>query len=341
MLWYEMTGRDADVVVSTRVRLARNLEDYPFGPRLNEASRAEIIEKVKSVFDGVNDYKFTDFSSLDEITRLAESNKHKVSPDFAAKKTKRGLIESDEKQIYIMLLEEDHIRLQSIKPGFDLEEAYRAVSEADAMIDSKLRVAYDEKLGYLTHCPTNLGTGMRASVMLFLPALTYAGGIRQLQDQLGKIGLTIRGMSGEGSGADGCLYQVSNQITLGTSEEQIITKLTKICENIVENERRLREKLKNDESGRFTDKVMRAYGTMLYATLVDSAELAKLYAAVRLGAALGMIEGLSPSVLDKMLIHGMSGVLMSENEGVRTPSERDRARADMIRRVLTGASDNA
>ena len=341
MLWYEMTGRDADVVVSTRVRLARNLEDYPFGPRLNEASRAEIIEKVKSVFDGVNDYKFTDFSSLDEITRLAESNKHKVSPDFAAKKTKRGLIESDEKQIYIMLLEEDHIRLQSIKPGFDLEEAYRAVSEADAMIDSKLRVAYDEKLGYLTHCPTNLGTGMRASVMLFLPALTYAGGIRQLQDQLGKIGLTIRGMSGEGSGADGCLYQVSNQITLGTSEEQIITKLTKICENIVENERRLREKLKNDESGRFTDKVMRAYGTMLYATLVDSAELATLYAAVRLGAALGMIEGLSPSVLDKMLIHGMSGVLMSENEGVRTPSERDRARADMIRRVLTGASDNA
>lgn len=341
MLWYEMTGREADVVVSTRVRLARNLEDYPFGPRLNEVSRTEIIEKVKSVFDGVSDYRFTDFSSLDEITRLAESNKHKVSPDFAAKKTKRGLIESDEKQVYIMLLEEDHIRLQAIKPGFDLEEAYRAVSEADAMIDSKLRVAYDEKLGYLTHCPTNLGTGMRASVMLFLPALTYAGGIRQLQDQLGKIGLTIRGMSGEGSGADGCLYQVSNQITLGTSEEQIITKLTKICENIVENERRLREKLKNDESGRFADKVMRAYGTMLYATLVDSAELAKLYAAVRLGAALGMIEGLSPSVLDKMLIHGMSGVLMSENEGVRTPSERDRARADMIRRVLTGASDNA
>ena len=159
-------------------------------------------------------------------------------------------------------------------------------------------------------------------------------GIRPLQDQLGKIGLTIRGMSGEGSGGDGCLYQVSNQITLGTTEEEIITKLEKICENIAEKERELRRKYFNDE--KFTDRAMRAYGTMLYAVLMDSAEMTRLYADVRLAASMGMIEGLSVNTLDKMLIHGMPGVLTEENENVNTPTDRDRERANMIRRVLNG-----
>lgn len=336
MLWYEMTGRDSDVVVSSRVRLARNLTDYPFGDRLNEPSAKEIIEKVKNVFESESGYTFTDFSALDSISRAAEANRHKVSLEFAQSGGPTALIESDEKQIYIMVLEEDHIRIQSIKPGSSLAEAYEAAREADRLIDKRLNVAYDEKLGYLTHCPTNLGTGMRASVMMFLPALTMKGGIRSLQDQLGKIGLTIRGMTGEGSSADGCLYQISNQVTLGSTEEEIITKLDKICETIVEQERELRRKLMNGSDGKFVNKIMRSYGIMLYATLVDSAELAQLYADVRLGAALGIIDNLPLNTLDKMLIHGMSGVLMSENKGVKTPSERDVARANMIRRVMTG-----
>ena len=340
MLWYEMTGRDSDVVVSSRVRLARNLEDYPFGERLNEPSAKEIIEKVKAVFEDEDSYKFINFSSLDPVSRAAEADRHKVSSEFARKKTPTALIESENDQVYIMVLEEDHLRLQSIKAGFALDEAFEAVKNADKLIDSKLKLAYDEKLGYLTHCPTNLGTGMRASVMLHLPALTYAGGIRTLQSQLSKIGLTIRGMWGEGSAADGCLYQVSNQITLGMSEEDIISKLSGVCEKVVEQERNLREKLKTSDNGKLTDRIMRAYGTMLYATLVDSAELFRLYADVRLGASIGIIEGVKLSNLDKMLISGMAGVIMDENEGVKTPAERDRARADMIRRALAGGKES-
>lgn len=334
MLWYEMTGKENDVVVSSRVRLARNLADYPFGGRLDEPSALEIIEKVRGVFDGKDDYSFTQFNALSDTSRRAEADRHKVSPEFATKKTPTALIESDEKQIYIMVLEEDHLRIQSIKSGAALAEAYAAALEADRMLDSHLRIAYDEKLGYLTHCPTNLGTGMRASVMLFLPAITATRGIRSLQDQLGKIGLTIRGMSGEGSSGDGCLYQVSNQITLGTTEEEIISKIEKICENIAERERELRRKYFSDE--KFTDRAMRAYGTMLYAVLMDSAEMTQLYADVRLAVSLGLIEGLSVNVLDKMLICGMPGVLTEENENVKTPTDRDRERANMIRRVLSG-----
>jgi protein arginine kinase len=339
MLWYEMMGRDSDVVVSSRVRLARNLEDYPFGNRLNEPSAREIIEKVKNVFEGEKDYKFVDFSALDNVSRVAEADRHKVSAEFAAKKAPTAFVESESDQVYIMVLEEDHLRLQSVKAGFALEETFEAVKRADKIIDSKLKIAYDEKLGYLTHCPTNLGTGMRASVMLHLPALTYAGGIRTLQSQLGKIGLTIRGMWGEGSSADGCLYQISNQITLGMSEEDIISKLSGICERVVEQERNLREKLKANDNGKLTDRIMRAYGTMLYATLVDSAELFRLYADVRLGTSLGLIKGVKLSSLDKMLISGMAGVIMNENCDVKTPLDRDKVRADMIRRVLAGGNE--
>ncbi|MBR6808181.1 MAG: ATP--guanido phosphotransferase [Clostridia bacterium] len=339
MLWYEMTGRDSDVVVSSRVRLARNLEDYPFGERLNVPMAKEIIEKVKRVFEDEPSYKYVDFSLLDSVQRAAETDRHKVSAEFAAKKTPTAFVESESNQIYIMVLEEDHLRIQSIKAGFALEEAYEAARSADKLIDDKLNIAYDEKLGYLTHCPTNLGTGMRASVMLHLPALTYADGIRSLQNQLAKIGITIRGMWGEGSAADGCLYQMSNQVTLGMSEEDIISKLSGICERVVQQERSLREKLRDNDNGKLTDKIMRAYGTMLYATLIDSSELFRLYADVRLGASLGIIKALKLSSLDKMLISGMVGVIMSENKDVKTPLDRDRARADMIRCILAGGEE--
>ncbi len=338
MMWYEMTGRDSDVVVSSRVRLARNLVDYPFGDRLNAPSAKEIIEKVKNAFDSVGGYRFTDFEGLDPVRAIADKDKHKVSYEFASKKGPHALIESDKDQIYVMLLEEDHVRIQSIKSGLALEEAYNSALEADEILDSSLNVAFDERLGYLTHCPTNLGTGMRASVMMFLPALTYNRGIRTLQNQLGKIGLTVRGMSGEGSGADGCLYQISNQVTLGMSETEILSKLTGICEKIIEQERSLRERMKREDDGRLADRVMRSYGTMLYAVLMDSEELSRLYADVRLGAAMGIIDSLPLHLLDKMLVCGMAGVLMSENENIRAPRDRDKARAEMVRQVLSGAA---
>ncbi len=335
MLWYEMIGRDSDVVVSTRVRLARNIEDYPFGNRLEETGAREIINKVSAVFKDDADYKTVDFHALSQIDKNVMCDEHKVSREFAAKKTPTALIENDKEQLYIMLLEEDHIRIQSIKAGFATSAAYESVCLADEKIDRGVKYAYDEKLGYLTHCPTNLGTAMRVSVMMFLPALTYASGIRSLQEQLGKVGLTIRGMYGEGSSADGCLYQISNEITLGLTETEIISKVNGICEKIIEQERKLREKLKNSPDGRFTDKIMRSYGTMLYATLIDTEELYRLYCDVRLGASIGIIEGVTTERLDSMLVCGMSSTLMKEDSEIRTPAQRDAARAKMIKKLLT------
>ncbi len=337
MLWYEMMGNASDVVVSSRVRLARNLADYPFGKRLNKPSAEEIIEKVKDVFDNASDFTFDDQSSLNAAARLADHERHITSREFAATSAPHALISSDSRQLYIMVNEEDHIRIQSVKAGLALDEAYSAAHSADSIIDSSLRVAYDEKLGYLTHCPTNLGTGMRASLMMFLPALTARGGIRPLQNQLGKLGLTIRGMSGEGSSGDGCLYQISNQITLGSTEQEIITKLAEVCKRIIEQERSLRERLRDDVSGRFEDRIMRSYGTMLHALLIDTEELMKLYADVRLGACLKMIDNVTPNMLDRILIGGMPDVLTVESGCAAEPLARDRARAQMIRRVLSGA----
>ena len=338
MMWYETAGRDNDVVVSSRVRLARNLTDYPFEGRLDEPSAKEIIEKVKKVFDGEDDFTFTDYQTVGEAERQSAVEKHKISPEFARSKGPCALIESDKKQMYIMVLEEDHLRIQSVIAGFALDEALARVQEADAKIDGALNIAYNDKLGYLTHCPTNLGTGMRASVMLFLPAIAASGGIRALSAQLGKIGLTIRGMNGEGSAGDGCLYQVSNQITLGVSEEEIISKLTRITENLTEKERSLRKALKDRDGGRFTDRIMRAYGTMMYATMIDTAEMLRLYADVRLGAALGIIEGVSVSALDEMMVRSMAATLMCENREIKSPAERDHARAELMRKVLSGAA---
>lgn len=337
MMWYETAGRDNDVVVSSRVRLARNLTDYPFEGRLDEPSAKEIIEKVKKVFDGVEDFTFTDYGSVGELERQSAAEKHKISPEFARAKGPRALIESEKKQVYIMVLEEDHLRIQSIISGFALDEALSRVLEADDRLDGALNIAYNDKLGYLTHCPTNLGTGMRASVMLFLPAIASTGGIRALSAQLGKIGLTIRGMNGEGSSADGFLYQISNQITLGVSEDEIISKLTKITENLIEKERSLRAAIRAKDDGHFTDRIMRSYGTMMYAAMIDTSEMLRLYANVRLGAAMGLIEGVSVSLLDEMMVRSMAATMMCENRDVKTPEERDRARAELMRKVLSGA----
>ncbi len=337
MKWYEGKGRDSDVFVSSRIRLARNLNDYPFEERLNETARREIIDKVRGVFAGDGEYKFVDFSSLDENERIAAAEEHKVSPEFARSKNPRALIESSDGAVCVMVLEEDHIRIQSILPGLTLEEAYKRAAAVDSMIDKKLSVAYDDRLGYLTHCPTNLGTGMRASVMMFLPGISTAGGIRGLANQLGKIGLTVRGMTGEGSSADGYLYQISNQVTLGVTEEETISKLSDVTGKIAEHEREMRKKLFESDPDRLTDRVMRAYGTMLYATMIDTKELLSLYSEVRLGVSLGIIDCVSTEKLDTILIRSMPSMLMKEKGAKMTPAERDRARAGTVREILASS----
>ena len=331
--WYEIPGSDSDVVVSTRIRLARNLNGYPFEPKLSETQAKEICDSVKGIYgDG---WTYTVFSSLSPAERRSFAEKHLVSPAFAEKKTPCALLSRN--SVHIMLLEEDHLRIQSIYPGLALDEAWHDAAEADRLLDENADVAYSETYGYLTHCPTNLGTGMRASVMLFLPAYTAARGIQVLSAQLSKIGLTIRGMYGEGTAADGCLYQISNQVTLGITEEETIRKLETVVKQIVEKERQLRE---NKDKDALADRAGRALGILLYAGRMDSAELLGLYASLRLGAAMKLLDGVTPTLADRLLVEGMPNTL-SLAEHTDNAAGRDRARADKLRRILKEALPGA
>ena len=338
-MWYREHGKDNDVAVSTRVRLARNLNGYPFDGRLTDEAAKEIIEKVWSVFEGRPDWTFTDFSALSAVERASYAERHIVSPEFAKKQGPCALISNEKRSVYLMVLEEDHLRIQAIMAGFDLAGAVKAVTETEKLLDEVLDIAYSEKLGYLTHCPTNLGTGMRASVMLHLPAYLGADGLQSLRNQLGKLGLTIRGMTGEGSAASGGLYQISNQVTLGITEEETISKLDDVIGQIIARERDLRAHISRESLDNLSDRVMRGMGVMMYATRIDSAELISLYSDVRLGAALNLVS-LPIEALDEMLMRGMPNTICTENKGVLSPAERDRARAAIVREIL-GKANNA
>lgn len=337
MMWYKHDGKDKDMAVSTRVRFARNFVDYPFEPRLNEAGAKEIIRRVSGIFENREGWKIVDFTALPSIEKMKMAEEHLVSREFAEKKTPTALIVNEELGIYIMVLEEDHLRIQCIVPGLDMEEAYRRASMADELIDSAMHYAYSEKLGYLTHCPTNLGTGMRASVMLFLPAYTKAGAVRSLQSQLGKIGLTIRGMSGENSQANGCLYQISNQVTLGVSEEETIRKLNDVISRISEQERGLRNRMTPEQREQLANTAMRAVGIMVYSLRITSEELLSLYRDVRLGAALGLTGDVTTEKLDTLLFSTMPNTLTAGDDMVKTPADRDKKRAETVKVILLGA----
>lgn len=331
MLWYETEGTDRDVFVSTRVRLARNLVDYPFEPRLGEAGAKEIIEKVRSALESEQGYSFTDFSKINESEKLSLVEKHLVSPEFARKNTPCAIIENSEKQIYVMVCEEDHIRIQCILAGFNPKGALEAALKADAVIDAKLHVAFDEQLGYLTHCPTNLGTGLRISVMMFLPALTAAGRIKSIQGQLSKIGLTVRGTTGEGSAAKGCLYQFSNCVTQGVTEEEILNNLREAAGSIAQAERETRRQLLENNEDLLRDRVMRALGIMRSAYMVDTEELYRLYADVRMGIAMGICEKATYSQLDSLLIQCMPATLTTQSGKSLSAPQRDKLRAELLR----------
>ncbi len=338
-MWYKNKGQENDVAVSTRIRLARNLNGYPFEGRLNDEQAKEIIEKVWSVFEGKSGWTFVDFSALPAVERASYAERHIVSPEFAKKQGPCALIVNEEMSVYIMVLEEDHLRIQAISAGFDLSGTMKAVTDTENLLDEVLDIAYSEKLGYLTHCPTNLGTGMRASVMLHLPAYIGAGGIRNLQGQLEKLGLTMRGMTGEGSSASGGLYQISNQITLGITEDETIAKLEDVIGQIIAKERDLRGRISRESLDNLSDRVMRDMGVMMYATRIGSAELISLYSDVRLGAALNLLS-LPIEKLDEMLMRCMPNTICAEREGMLTPAERDRARAAVVREIL-GKANNA
>ncbi len=326
MYWYNNNGTEQDVFVSTRVRFARNLNDYPFEPILTDAAAKEIIEKVRGALMPEG-YVETDMSGTRDV--LCES--HLISYDMAEKKTPCALFEKDD--VHIMVCEEDHLRIQAIRAGLDLEGALEAAGAAENKLDEKLSFAFDQKLGYLTHCPTNLGTAMRASVMMFLPCLTMTKRMKGFENQLSKLGLTVRGTDGEGSNARGCLYQISNCVTLGITEEEIVSNLKSAAMSIAAAERELKGKINEQQGDALRDRIMRSVGIAKYAYMMTSEELFKLYSDIRLGAALGIID--KPLCeIDTMLFENLPAHISERVGKELSPAERDKARAKSISEII-------
>ena len=331
MAWYNTFGKDGDVAISSRIRFARNIADYPFVSRLSADKAREICAKTaEALGDGYTAYNFEEMKPDKALTFL---EKHYVSPEFISSTTPRVLLQNGDASVSVMVNEEDHIRLQCITAGFTLDEAYKKACEADDRLSEKLNIAFDDKLGYLTHCPTNLGTGMRASVMLFLPALTMTKQIGVIIPQLSKIGLTLRGSYGEGSEAVGALYQVSNQITLGVSEEDTLKKLGEVITQLIGLERQARSAIRSDSPDDLEDRVLRSLGIMKYAKKMSSGEFMEHFADIRLGLALGIIgDGvITYEKLGEMMVLLQPATLSEESGRELDEAERDKLRAKKIR----------
>ena len=331
--WYIGAGEQSDIVVSTRIRLARNIEEYPFPNKLNTKTRMELNNVIKEAVESDNKYnlRFIEMRTLARFEAASMAERHIISPEFASDLDGRALMLSPEEDISIMLNEEDHIRLQVMKSGFALDEAYFVANELDDMLGSKFNFAFDERIGFLTQCPTNLGTGMRASVMLHLPALTLSGQIHKLINTISKLGLTFRGAFGEGTNAVGDMYQLSNQITLGISEEFAIKNLKAITLQLCAQERSAREEMLKDVVTE--DKIFRAYGLLKWARLLSTKELMENLSYVRLGSVTGKIN-IPIEVVNELMV-SMQPATINARAGQKLEEvERDSVRASEVRNKL-------
>lgn len=330
--WYEFADPAKPAVISSRIRLARNVKGIPFPKRMSLPQKNELLSVMKGLLQGVSlkeagTLQYIDMTAVPEEELVAMVERHIISPDFAKKQGPRGLVINEDESVSVMLLEEDHIRLQVLLGGLQLERAYAIAAEVEGLLAKGLTIAFDEQLGYLTECPTNLGTGLRASVMLHLPILEHGGSISGLSDSVSKIGLTIRGMYGEGSSSHAALYQLSNQVTLGISEQGAIENLNAITEQIVGKELAARAEL---DTTAVEDLVYRALGTLRYARRLSSEEMMNLLSRVKLGTSMGILKEIPDALPMTLLVEGQPASLQKVY-GRMTPDDRDICRATMLR----------
>ncbi len=331
MIWYD--DLNDGIIISTRVRLARNIAKTPFPAVLGSAEKAKVTKKLKAaIFESnstlAGDFEAYDLDKLSKREKTAMLEEHLISPQMAEGSGHTVLVNKN-KTMSIMLMEEDHIRLQVIMGGYCPEEAYDLADKVDDVIEESLTYAFDEKLGYLTACPTNAGTGMRASVMMHLPALTMTGNISRVLQSVSGVGIAVRGLYGEGTGAEGAMYQISNQITMGLSEREIIEKLKAVVNHIAELEKQARELLKEKNRNELEDKLYRSYGILKYARSITSAEAKTMLSDVMLAQNMGIIKCDGAMTPLELMIKTAPSVIMAEKE--LTPEQRDMKRAALIR----------
>lgn len=331
MSWYFENGPESDVVVSTRIRFARNIKGIKFP---SVAEKEELVNVV-NLFDKknfINGLQLLKLSDLDSLMRLSLVEKHIISKDMLNDANATILLNLDEDKC-IMLNEEDHLRIQVLKPGLELEKALEDAEKLDDEINEKVEYAYSDLYGYLTTCPTNLGTGLRASVMLHLPALRMIGKIGNVVDVINKININVRGVYGEGTDAIGDLYQVSNKISLGVTNEEVINNLKSVVKKLIEQERKAREYLKS-KGVSFEDKVCRDYGILAHAKKLSYSESEKLISMVKLGVEMGIINDIDAKKVNEISVVSKDATLQKYAKENLEGKELDAKRAELIQKII-------
>lgn len=333
--WYLQTGKDSDVVVSSRIRFARNLNNYPFIPKLNKELAVKIEQEIKEIVPILGyGLHFLKLKDMDEITQMSLVEKHLISPDFALKQNgNEALLLNDEENISIMINEEDHLRLQVFSSGFELDNLMNLAIELDEKISNLLNYAYHEKYGFLTACPTNVGTGLRISVMVHLPGLAKTGNVGKVLEVINKFGMNIRGVYGEGSKSGGDMYQISNKQTLGITEREIVKNIKAIIEKVIEQER-LARKIMTKEAIELEDQIYRSFGILSNARKISSEEVKELVSLIKLGTDLGILSELNDVKVKKLELYTKPANLQKYLGEKLDNKQRDIKRAEVIKQII-------
>ncbi len=330
----DSAGSKTAIVLMTRVRLARNLAGHPFPGWAKPAQREPIMETCRAAVAATAPMKRSLNVTINELTELEKQilvERHLISRELSGSKGGTGVIISRDQAFSVMLNEEDHLRIQVLRSGFQLKKAWSAINEFDSALEEQLDFAFSATLGYLTACPTNLGTAMRASAMMHLPALVISNQMEKVVRAVNQLGMVVRGLFGEGSDASGSIFQISNQTTLGESEDEIIKRLGSVLQSIIEHELNAREKLLEADAGKLFDKVGRAYGILQNSHLLSSSEAMNLLSLIRLGVDLGVFPDAQRSVIDRLFIEAQPGHLQHAQKGEFEPGQRDLLRAVRLR----------
>jgi len=335
--WLRGEGPHHQIVISSRVRFARNLRNRAFPGWAKKAERTAILDLIRPRVEELPEMQDSFSELLQDLSALEKQvlvERHLISREHAAKGVGSAVVMNRRQTLSIMINEEDHLRMQSIRSGLQLKQAFKLVDKIDSALEGRLEFAYDQRLGYLTACPTNVGTGMRASAMLHLPGLVLSELINQVIQAVSKIGLAVRGLYGEGTEAMGNLFQISNQTTLGEKEDEIVSRLTKVIETIIEKEHDARQVLIQKKSNTLWDQIGRAYGVLTYAHAMSSKEALNLLSIIKLGVDLGAFPEDRRLPIDELFIDTQPAHLQKSSQQKLNAEERDHLRAQIIRERL-------
>ena len=336
--WLKGTGPNSDIVISSRIRLARNLSKFPFPHWAKKEDNEEVLALTKSAFEKteeLNDSLYLRLDNLDSVDKQLLVERHLMSNEQAIRSNQKALLVNPDENIAIMVNEEDHLRIQAMESGFDLDGTWAVINALDNHLSMYLDFAFKRDWGYLTACSTNTGTGMRGSIMLHLPALVMTRQINRVLEAIAKLSFTARGLYGEGTQATGNFFQISNQVSLGSKEEEILGNIKGVIKQIIEQEERARDALLSEHREMLEDRVWRSYGTLKNAHIITSNETVELLSMLRLGSDLEIVTDVERSLINELFILTQPAHLQKLENKKLSSNERDVKRAQIIRSKIT------